>query len=78
MQFVVICYSVHNRCVYSHDVFDSFDAAKNHMIHDAHNTYNEEICNQSYNVELESFEDRMRVSSCDGDYEWTWDILSIR
>ena len=42
MKYVVICYSVHNKEIASHDAFDNEDDAYEFLEKDAQNTYEEE------------------------------------
>lgn len=46
-KYAVICYSVHNKEIASHDTFDNEDDAYAFLEKDAQNTYEEEMNNAS-------------------------------
>lgn len=83
MKYVVICYSVHNKEIASHDAFDNEDDAYEFLEKDAQNTYEEEY-NNSNDEEKEKIDFTMNddgtayLSSCGGEYEWTWEVIEIR
>ena len=75
MKYVVVCYSVHNKEIASYDAFDNEE--------DAQNTYEEEM-NNSDDEEKEKIDFTISddgtayLSSYDGEYEWTWEVIQIR
>lgn len=81
MKYGVICYAVHNKNISSYDWFDDIDDAVMFLHDDAENTYQEEIangekCGSNYsNTTADIIGHYARVSSCNGEYEWTWHII---
>lgn len=83
MKYVVVCYAVHEKRIASYDTFDNEDAAYTFLEADAKNTYEEEYDNADD-------EDRKHIdftindngtahlSSYDGEYVWTWEVIKIR
>lgn len=82
MKYVVICYSVHNKGISSHDVFYNIDDAYAFLEKDFENTYEEEI-NNSTEKEKEQItftcdnDGTAYLSSHAGEYEWTWEIIEV-
>lgn len=83
MKYVVVCYSVHNREIASYSAFNNEGDAYEFLEKDAQNTYEEEYNNFS-DEEKEQIEFTLSndgtayISSCDGEYEWTWEVIEIR
>lgn len=77
MKYGVICYAIHNKNISSYDWFDDIDDAVMFLHDDAQNTYEEEAENGvGYdNVNADIVGHYARVSSCNGEYEWTWHII---
>ena len=81
MKYIVICYSVHEKMVASHDVFNNEEDALLFLEKDALNTYEEEInnCNEEEKEQIDFTLDdgTAYLSSCNGEYEWTWEVIEI-
>ena len=77
MKYGVICYAVHNKNISSYDWFDDIDDAVMFLQDDAQNTYEEEAENGAGydNVHSCVVGHYARVSSNNGEYEWTWHII---
>lgn len=81
-KYVVICYSVHNKEIANYDAFDNEDNAYAFLEKDAQNTYEEEINNAS-EEDMDSIDFTINddgsayLSSCDGEYEWTWEVVEV-
>ena len=79
-KYVVICYSVPETEIASHDSFDNEDDAYAFLEKDAQNTYEEEMNNASkkdrdkndFTINDDGTAD---LSSYDGEYEWTWEVI---
>ena len=79
-KYVVICYAVHEKEIASHNTFDNEDDAYAFLEKDAQNTQEDEM-------NIASKKDRDKIdftinddgtadlSSYDGEYEWTWEII---
>ena len=83
MKYVVVCYSVHNKGIASCDAFDNEDDAYNFLEKDAQNTYEEEYNNASEedreSIDFTISDDgNAYLSSYDGEYEWTWEVIEVR
>lgn len=81
-KYVVICYSVHNKEIASHDTFDNEDDAYAFLEKDAQNTYEEEMNNASEedkdSIDFTISDDGTAdLSSYDGEYEWTWEVIEV-
>lgn len=76
--YAVVCYAIHNKAVASIDIFASLQEAQEFLSSDAKNTAMEEALNSNDNVELTLDDERAILSSCKGEYEWTWEIQYIR
>lgn len=79
-KYVVICYAIHDKAIASHDSFDSEEDAFAFVKKDACNTYEEERSSASESqkdkIELSVYDDGTAVlSSCGGEYEWTWETI---
>lgn len=77
MKYAVICYAVHDMRIASCDVFPTEKEAIAFISKDARNVYDEEVEQKSYSPFIEVREQDAYVSSCDGEYEWTWGIVGI-
>lgn len=81
MKYIVICYSVHEKRVASHDVFNNEEDAILFLKKDSSNTYEEELNNCSENEREHidfTLDDRSAyLSSYNGEYEWTWEIIEV-
>ena len=76
MKYVVVCYSVHNSEIASHDWFDNYNDAMGFLKDDALNTYNEELSESGADdVDILIDNYYASVSSCDNRYQWTWEII---
>lgn len=83
MKYVVVCYAVHNKEIASYDAFDNEDDAYNFLEKDAQNTYEEEYNNASEedkgSIDFTISDDGTAyLSSYDGEYEWTWEVIEVR
>ena len=83
MKYIVICYAVHNKEIASYDAFDNEDDAYNFLEKDAQNTYEEEYNNASEedkgSIDFTISDDETAyLSSYDGEYEWTWEVIEVR
>jgi hypothetical protein len=82
-KYVVICYAVHDRRIASYDKFDDEDSARCFLREDAENTYEEELNGasdedkDSVKLDVCSSGTFAKLTSCDGDYIWTWEIITI-
>ena len=81
-KYVVICYSVHNKEIASHDVFENKDDAYAFLKKNAQNTYEEEMNNSDENVKKHidftiSDDGTEYLSSCYDEYEWTWEVIEV-
>lgn len=81
-KYVVICYAVHEKEIASHDAFDNEDDAYAFLEKDAHNTYEEEMNNASEedknSIDFTISDDGSAyLSSYDGEYEWTWEVIEV-
>lgn len=81
-KYVVICYSVHNKEIASHDTFDNEDDAYAFLEKDAQNTYEKEMNNASEedkdSIDFTISDDGTAyLSSYDGEYEWTWEVIEV-
>ena len=81
-KYVVICYSVHNKEIASHDAFENEDDAYAFLEKDAQNTYEEEMNNSDEEGKEQidftiSDDGTAYLSSCDGDCEWTWEVIDV-
>lgn len=79
-KYVVICYAVHEKEIASHDAFDNEDDAYAFLEKDAQNTYEEEMNNASEedkdSIDFTISDDGSAyLSSYDGEYEWTWEVI---
>lgn len=79
-KYIVICYSVHEKQIASHDSFDNENDAYAFLEKDAQNTYEEEMNSASKkDKELIDFaisdNGTAYLSSYGGEYEWTWEII---
>ena len=82
MKYVVICYSVHNKEIASYDAFDNEDDAYAFLDKDAQNTYEEEYENSDdegkEQIDFTSSDDGTAyLSSRNGEYEWTWEVITV-
>lgn len=73
-KYVVICYSVHNKEIASHDAFENEDDAYTFLEKDAQNTYEEGKEQIDFTI---SDDGTAYLSSCDGEYEWTWEVIEV-
>lgn len=81
--YIVICYAIHNKEIASHDTFDKEDDAYEFLKKDAQNTYDEEYNNSSDGQKAQidftiSDDGTAYLSSCNSEYEWTWEVIEIR
>lgn len=76
-KYAVVCYAVHDKDIASCDWFDDYESAQKFLEEDANNTYEEEVesCGDD-DVDIWVTGNFASLSSCDGDYEWTWHIVS--
>ena len=81
-KYVVICYAVHNKKIESYNVFDNKDDAYTFLEKDVHNTYEDEM-NTTSEEDKDSIDFRISddgsayLSSYDGEYEWTWEVIEV-
>lgn len=81
-KYVVICYSVDEKEIASHDTFDNEDDAYAFLEEDARNTYEEEM-NNANEEDKDSIDFTIRddgsayLSSYGGEYEWTWEVIEV-
>jgi len=80
-QYLVICYAVHEKRIASCEPVDSMELAKKFLATDAKNTFNEEyenaLCEDKKSIELIIDEETAKLSSYDGEYIWTWEIIEV-
>lgn len=78
-KFLVVCYSVHEQKIASVNPFESKGEACNFIRKDAENTFHEEnISSTDGKVELEVNDETASLSSCDGEYKWTWEVITVQ
>lgn len=79
MKYIVICYSVHDKKISSYDVFEKREDAYIFLREDAKKVYEEEVNNSGCETEIEfTLDDEIAyLSSCNGEYEWTWEIIEV-
>lgn len=76
-KYVVICYALHERRIASYHVFDSEREAASFLAKDAKKAYEEESKNGDVSlIETVSY-GVAELSSSDGKYVWTWEIISV-
>ena len=81
-KYVVICYAVHNKKIESYNVFDNKDDAYTFLEKDVHNTYEDEM-NTTSEEDKDSIDFTISddgsayLSSYDGEYEWTWEVIEV-
>ena len=79
-KYVVICYSVHNKEIASHDTFDNEDDAYAFLEKDAQNTYEEEVENSGNSADdiiLDIEDGRAKLSDIPADCCWTWEVIEL-
>ena len=82
-KYIVICYSVHEKEIADYCSFDHEDNAYAFLEEDAQNTYEEEMNNASGNdkntIDFTISDDGTAyLSSYDGEYEWTWEVIEVK
>jgi len=79
MKYIVICYAIHERNIASTDTFSNWNDAFEFIKKDANSVYNEENDNgNSENFATIEIDDGTAVvTSCNEEYIWTWEIISI-
>lgn len=75
-KYIVICYSIHEKAIASYDFIKEGEDPYLFMEKDARNTYDEEI-NGGSEAELEIYDTSAYLSSCNKEYQWTWEVLEI-
>lgn len=78
-KYAVICYAVHDTNLASCDWFTTREAAQNFLERDAANVYEDEIESSYVNAEgaqIEVEDGYASVTSCEGEYCWTWHIIA--
>lgn len=82
MKYIVICYSVHEKRVASHDVFSNEEDAILFLEKDSSNTYEEEFnnCSEKEREHINFTLDGKSayLSSYNREYEWTWEIIEVQ
>lgn len=79
-KYVVICYSVHNKEIASHDTFDNEDDAYAFLEKDAQNTYEEEVENSGNTADdiiLDIEDGCAKLSDIPADCCWTWEVIEV-
>lgn len=77
-KYFVICQSIHEETIASVDVFDTEEEAMKFLEEDATSTYLEEIensGNSEEDIDFELDDYSARLSSCNDEYVWTWEII---
>lgn len=75
--FIVICYSIHEKKIASVDSKKTYEEANKFLEEDAKNTYEEEVENGGENVQLDVSDGSALLTSSNGDFEWTWEIIEV-
>lgn len=75
--FIVICYAIHDKKIASVDSRDTYEDAIDFLETDAKNTYEEEVANGGENVELDVDEGFALLTSSNGNFEWTWEVVEV-
>ena len=75
-KYGVICYAVHDKDIASCDWFDDYESAKSFLEEDAQSTYEDESKDDDPDAELLIDGDFASLTSYEGEYEWTWHIVS--
>lgn len=82
MKYIVICYSIHEKGVLSYDVFSNEEDAILFLEEDSTNIYKEELNNCSEderkNIDFTLDGRTAYLSSYNGEYEWTWEIVEFK
>ena len=79
MKYIVVCYAIHEKSIASTDTFSNWNDAFEFLKKDAKSVYNEETDN-GYNADIANLEiddGTAVVTSCNEEYIWTWEIISI-
>lgn len=77
-KYFVICQSIHEETIASVDVFDTEEEAMKFLKEDVTSTYLEEIensGNSEEDIDFELDDYSARLSSCNDEYVWTWEII---
>lgn len=77
-KYGVICYAIHDKNLASCDWFNTREAAQDFLQRDAANVYEDEIESGYINAEganIEVEDGYACVTSCNGEYCWTWHII---
>lgn len=80
--YLVICYAVHDKEVTSVDTFSEYDKAKEFLMKNAHETYNETRESSIFDsdpdeVKLKIIDNKATVTDANTDCMWTWDICLV-
>ena len=81
MKYMVICYAMHEKSVASCDMFANEKDAGEFLRNDMLDVYEEEVANLSeknVQYELDDSLTEASVSSCHGEYEWTWQVVPVK
>ena len=79
MKYIVVCYAIHDRCIASTNTFTNWNRAFEFIKKDANSVYNTENDNgnnKNY-ATIEINDEIAVVTSCNEEYIWTWEIISI-
>lgn len=81
MKYVVICYSIHNKKITGTNPFINREDACTYLEGDIWSTYEEKKCcgdlhsdHINFNIDTNGVS---YLSSCDGAYHWTWEIIEV-
>ena len=77
MDFLVVCYAVHEQSVASIQKYETYEQALKELMKDAQNTFEEERASVSNDANLEIDGDTATLTSCDKEYTWTWEICKV-
>lgn len=77
MDFLVICYAVHEQSVASVQKYETYDQALVELMKDAQNTFEEERASVSNDAHLDIEGGTATLTSCNREYIWTWEICKV-
>ena len=77
-KFIVTCFAIHDQEIKSVDIFDTEEEAYKFMEKDSEEVHHEEVNNNDIEAIIEDYGDSAKVSSCNDEYIWIWDITQKR
>lgn len=80
---VVVCYAVHDEEIACYEPFVSWQDASKFLKEDSQNVYDKERLNGWVEEDVTIWRDtnnrpdKAKVTSCAGEYVWTWEIIEF-